>query len=354
MKKFFILILAFPLLAASCDITGGLFDIGSGVRGVFRSEDGADSFHTANKLTTKGDISSASINSLAFDPQNPDIIYAAAAGGIYKSDNGAGSWHYILSGIAGSDIATDPVNKDVVYASGLAQTNGKIIKSLDAGTSWVDVYSEPSKNNSVTTVAVARGNSSVILAGLASGEIIRSFDAGHTWQSTKAFGDKIMRVRFGPSGTAYALTLHNGVYKSPDLGVTWTQTSTTLTTSSISSSNSGTVTASAFYDLALDRRQAGVVYLGSQQGVFRTVNDGKDWAFLKLPLKDASLRASAVAVDPNNSNILYVAVASTIFKSLNGAVTWETKILPTSSEVHTILINPQSSNVLYLGLGTKR
>ncbi len=351
MKKIIILLLGLSLTAASCDL-GGLIDLGGGgVRGVLKSEDNGETFKPAEKLANKGDISTVTANSLAFDPSTPDTLYMAASGGIYKSTDGAKTWRYILSNISVADIGIDPYQPNVIYAAGIVGQNGKIIKSLDSGTSWVDVYTEPSKNNTVSAVAVSPGNSSIVLAGLATGEIIRSFDGGHTWQSSKDLADRIIRIKFGPSGSAYALTVHKGIFRSSDLGVGWDLISGSLSGSSFSSANQAPTSVTVFYDLALDRRQTGVLYLGTEQGLFRSVDDGNSWAFLSFPVKNASLRASAVAVDPNNSNSLFAAVSSTIFKSSNGGVTWETKILPTAAVVRSILINPQTNNVIYLGLG---
>ncbi|MBX4191442.1 MAG: hypothetical protein KW804_01430, partial [Candidatus Doudnabacteria bacterium] len=91
----------------------------------------------------------------------------------------------------------------------------------------------------------------------------------------------------------------------------------------------------------------------TEQGLFRSVNDGKDWAFMSMPVRNAALRVSAISVNPQNSNNLFVSVASTLYKSVNGGLTWETKSLPTTTTIHTIVINPQSTNIIYLGLRTQ-
>ena len=274
---------------------------------------------------------------------------------MYKSEDGANSWRYILSGMIVSDIAANFRDDQIIYAAGIAGSSGKIIKSSDGGTTWIDVYNEPSKNNAVLTIAVATTNSAVLVAGLTNGEIIRSFDEGRTWQAIKDFSDRILRIRFSPSGSVYALTLHSGIQQSKDSGLNWENISSSLTQTGFSNSGSQVTTASAFYDFSYDRKQSGVLYLGTEEGLFRSVNDGGAWSFIKLPLKNASLRTSAVTVDPSNSNVIYAAVAATVLKSVNGGLTWETKVLPIAgSEVRSIIVNPQSANFIYLGVGNKR
>ena len=353
MKKFFILLLGLTFMAASCDLTGGLFDLGTGTRGVVKSEDSGETYSAANILQKKGDISGIGVNSLVFDPSKPDTLYLGSSNGIYKSEDAAKSWRYILSGITIADIALDPLQSNVIYAAGIVGANGKIIKSLDGGVSWVDIYTEPSKNNTVLSIAVGRSNS-LVLAGLTTGEILRSVDKGHTWQASKDFADRITKILLNASGTVYALTFHKGLMKSTDQGISWTMISDLLTKSSVSSFDQAPSSVSAFYDMALDQRQPGVLYLGTQEGLYRSTNDGVNWSFLGLPEKNTSLRVSALSVNPNNSNNLFVAVSSTIFKSANGGLTWETKILPTQSEVRRILINPQANNLIYLGLAAPR
>src|SRR3989344_5769046 len=277
MRKFLILILGLSFIAASCDFGNLLSGESSGTRGVFRSEDGGQTYRSSSQLS-KGTFSNLSINSIIFDSTNPLILYVGASNGMYKSEDGANSWRYILSGMIVSDIAANFRDDQIIYAAGIAGSSGKIIKSSDGGTTWIDVYNEPSKNNAVLTIAVATTNSAVLVAGLTNGEIIRSFDEGRTWQAIKDFSDRILRIRFSPSGS-----------------------------------------------------------------------------FIKLPLKNASLRTSAVTVDPSNSNVIYAAVAATVLKSVNGGLTWETKVLPIAgSEVRSIIVNPQSANFIYLGVGNKR
>ncbi len=354
MKKFAILILGLSLTAASCNIVEVILGTSSGSRGVFRSEDNGETFRAANLVGKKGNINTLSVTSLSLSPSNPDTIYLGSNDGLYKSEDGAKSWTYILAGIAVADVVVDPVEPNVVYAAGIAAGNGKVIKSLDSGVSWIDIYTEPSKNNAVLSIAVSRANTSVILIGLNGGEVIRSIDAGHTWQGVKDLADKVMRLRFGPSGTAYVLTAKVGLSKSLDLGVNWIQLTNNLTNTSFNTSSRAISTVSGFYDLGLDRKQSGVLYLGTEQGLYRSINDGANWSFMELPVKNNALRVSSVAINPGNSNNIFAGIGSSIFKSTNGGVTWQTKVLPTSSEIRSLVINPTSNNIIYAGLSAPR
>lgn len=355
MKKFLILILGLSLTAASCNLFSGSLGFASGDKGVFKSDDAGKSFRPANQAGNKKDaLAGASVNTLVFDPRDSNIMYLGSSSGIYRTQDGAGSWKYILTGIAVSDIAIDPYRSDVVYAAGISGNNGKVIKTVDGGTSWIDIYTEPTSGNAVSSLAINQYNPLIIVASLATGEIIRSTDEGNTWQASTDLKDRVLRLRTGLGGSMYALAQKTGVYRSLDEGKTWTALTGSITSTGFTDFSSAVSSVSQFFDMALDQRQQGVLYLGTEQGLVRTVNDGANWSFMNMPLKNTLLRVSAVGTNPSNSNNIYAVVGSTMFKSLNGGVTWETRELPTGQETRTILVDPQSTNIIYLGLGNKK
>src|SRR5687767_14265594 len=127
MKKTLALIIAIPLIAASCD---SLLGIGpSGTHGVFKSSDAGESYNTANKVAKGGEINNIAVPNLVFDPSNPSTLHLASTSGIYKTTDAAASWQYILSGIQVTDNVIDLNQPQTLYASGISGSNGKIIKS---------------------------------------------------------------------------------------------------------------------------------------------------------------------------------------------------------------------------------
>jgi photosystem II stability/assembly factor-like uncharacterized protein len=347
MQKVIILVLGLSLTAASCNILGG----GSGSKGALKSDDAGKNFVAANTIAEKKNISGVSVNVLTFDSSNPDVIYLGSSSGIFKTEDGAATWRQILTGIAVSDIASDPVKSNTIYAVGLAGRNGKIIKSPDGGSTWADIYTEPSRSDTVTTVAVSKANSRIVLAGLSTGEIIRSTDEGQTWQVVTDLQDPVFRIRFYNTSSAYALGLTKGLNKSSDQGSNWSG----LPVSDLQlPAGSAVSSVRRYLDLAFDQKLSGVIFTATEQGLLRTVDDGVTWSVMYLPVRDASLKVTAVAVNPNDSNGLFITIGSTLFKSANGGVTWETVKLPSNQTVRQILINPTTPNVIYLGLGDNK
>ena len=131
---------------------GPLFAPG-GERGVFKTTDGGQTWQPS--LTISADTGA---NDLAFDPKNPDVLYASAyqrrravgqligggpEGGIYKTTNAGRSWTKLSKGLPGGDtgriaLATDGRKSPAtVFALINAQLKeAGFYRSDDAGASW--------------------------------------------------------------------------------------------------------------------------------------------------------------------------------------------------------------------------
>jgi len=118
---------------------------------------------------------------------------------------------------------------------------------------------------------------------------------------------------------------------------------------------SGRVTA-----LAVDPRNSNVVYLGAAQGgLWKTTNGGNSWT----PLTDdqASLAVGSIAIDPRHPNTIYVGTGEPspgqdnyygagILKSTDGGQSWQRLGADQFSglSVVAIRINPNNTNILYV------
>ena len=130
---------------------------------------------------------------LVIDPRDPNVMYTAGVtGGIWKTTDGGQLWKPLtdtLSNIAVDSLEFDPANPDVIYAGTgeVAVASGKryrglgIMRSTDAGGSWEFI---PSTLNSdffwVGDIRVSRNDSDRIYAATVTG-VWRSLDGGETW-----------------------------------------------------------------------------------------------------------------------------------------------------------------------------
>jgi hypothetical protein len=99
------------------------------------------------------------------------------------------------------------------------------------------------------------------------------------------------------------------------------------------------------------------VYVGTapiyhNANIYRTTNGGTNWQDITASLPNRY--PMDIAVDPRNSQIVYVAYGGFgtghVFKSTNGGTTWA-DITGTLPDVHTtaLIVDPYNSNVVYLG-----
>ena len=171
--------------------------------GVYKSLDGGRSWRNTGLHTSEH------IGRILIDPRDPDVVYAAAMGGLwapggdrglFKTTDGGDSWFPVLelsdnTGIA--DVHLDPRDPDVLYAVafqrrrhvGILVAGGPesgVWKSTDGGDSWRDITGGlPSGDLGRIGLAVSPIDPDVLYANAAATEdrsgFYRSPDRGETW-----------------------------------------------------------------------------------------------------------------------------------------------------------------------------
>lgn len=152
-------------------------------QGVWRSEDGGDSW----RRTTKGMFSESDIRAISVNPDNPSILFAGTGKGIYRSKNGADTWDQLDSSMNDLQIwaiAINPQNPSTVYAGTCPSA---LFRSDDGGDTWkqLDVALDECKDMPiiprVTTITIDPEDSQTIYAGIEIDGMRISRDGGETW-----------------------------------------------------------------------------------------------------------------------------------------------------------------------------
>ncbi|HEY5692216.1 MAG TPA: glycosyl hydrolase [Cyclobacteriaceae bacterium] len=161
------------------------------------------------------------IGRIRIHPKNPDLVYVAAMGnlwkpnemrGVYRSKDGGTTWERILyvGDKAGAvDLTFDHNNPRILYAStwnikrngyrmDSGGTDSKLWKSTDGGDTWDELTDNPGMPkgpNGIIGVAVSPLNSNRVWAVIENldGGVFRSDDAGATWK--KINSDRALRQR---------------------------------------------------------------------------------------------------------------------------------------------------------------
>ena len=283
--------------------------------GIFRSDDSGESWRTLPTQSTPGLVH---VNSLAIDPRTTNTIYAGTWYLPYKSTDGGKSWKSIKNGIIDdSDIFAidiDPRDPNHVIASACSG----IYETKNGGESWRKVQGIPSQSRRTRAIMQHPALPGIVFAGTTEG-FWRSDRGGapDSWMVTTSRQLEINSIAVHPSRpqTIYIGTNNYGVMISHDGGKNFTPTnggysgrfanaivSDRETPNRIYAATINTTTGGGFlflstdngetwrpsmrsmpprlitYSILQDSKNANTIYLGTNLGVYRSLDRGVSWA----------------------------------------------------------------------------
>ncbi len=309
-------------------------------------------------------LSFALLLGLAREAKSATLLYAVTLNGrLYRSADGAESWQNIaLPGapdLAQFDaLAVDPENSSNLYVdiSPMGKVNptsqaNYFFRSADGGATW----SQSSPPRTAQLLAVDPASSNILYLGTTGGGgLYRSTDSGATWSATSI---NTSLTGISPdahhAGMVYVTSNDGKIYKSTDSGVTWTA----LTGSLPSGFN-------RLLNVAVDPNNSSVLWgtgegscLDSNRNAFicglvQSTDGGKTWQAI------SSVKGwfKNVVVDSRNGNIYAggqddtqaTASQALAVKSTDGGKTWTkttTGMTKFSAEVH---LDPENAATLYI------
>ncbi len=185
--------------------------------------------------------------------------------------------------------------------------------------------------------------------------LLTSIGAAAEWRTTGPPGGTIRAFAVDPNApaTIYAGT-QDGVFRSQDNGATWASLNEGLTHRSVIS-------------IAVDPSDSRIIYAGTEGGgLFKSTDAGGSWTAKNEGLRPRGQRFWAisvwsVAIDPARPSQIYSGVESVmastpqpdfpggIFKTVDGGETWQAVIGFPLTRVSAIAIDPQNPSTLYAG-----
>ena len=287
----------------------------AGLQGVYRTYDNGKTWIESNTGFVGSEVVDL-VSSL------DGTMYATTYNlGIFKSTDGGKNWVFASFGIKnwyGMQLATHPEDADTLFTT----TNGGVYKSTNAGKSWE------------------------LIGG---SDLCDDEDAGGNchYHGIVVEKEAPFKVLVGSGGDQYAKE-GVGLTGSEDNGESWRN------------SDDGFVRDVHVSKLVIDPNNNNIFYattqgeteytdkVGDGAGVFKSTDRGNNWTQINNGLN--SLETNVLAVDPNDSDVLYLGTDDDgIYKSINGGENWK-KLIPTASfGVGDIIVDPQNSNNVYMG-----
>jgi photosystem II stability/assembly factor-like uncharacterized protein len=289
--------------------------------GIFRSDDSGDSW---TELPTHNTPGLLHVESLAIDPRTTNTIYAGTWYLPYKSTDGGQSWKTIKNGIIDdSDIFAidiDPRDPNHIIASACSG----IYETSNAGDGWTKVQGIPSQSRRTRAIVQHPSIPGLVFAGTTEG-FWRSERGGKadSWMVTTSRQLEVNSIAIHPSRpqTIYIGTNNYGVMVSTDGGKNFVPTNGGYsgrfanvivadreTPDRIYAATINTTTGGGFlfvstdngetwrpsmrsmaprlitYSILQDARDANLIYLGTNLGVYRSLDRGASWAPASMPI----------------------------------------------------------------------
>ena len=382
--------------------------------GVYRSTDAGDSWSHLG-LENVG-----SIGKVALDPTDDDVIFVAAMGdlfgnnaerGVYRSTNGGGDWEQVLfvSDSTGFvDLTINPDNPDIIYAAAWerirrvdfrqygGETSG-LYRSQDGGDTWEELTNGlpatgPEKGR--IGIGLAASDPDIIYLHYAAADgslrgVFKTVNGGDNWAQISSGGiDEVPfmwwfgRIEVDPTNADRVFFVGFNNHESTNGGASWSPIFQDVHVDQHSifihpenpelvlNGNDGGLYVSTtggdqyefrdnlpitqIYTLDYDPTLPQRLYTGTQDnGTNRTLSGNTDdWAKIFGGDGFHSL------VDPNNNQTIFVEYQyGNLFKSTNNGQSWQSAQggIPSNARRNwktPYMFDPANSNIMYLGANT--
>ncbi|MGD2069324.1 MAG: glycosyl hydrolase [Gemmatimonadota bacterium] len=329
--------------------------------GVWKTED-----HGVTFRSVFDGQDSYSIGVVTLDPNNPHVVWVgtgennaqrsvAYGDGVYKSEDGGGSWTHM--GLEDSqhigEILVDPRDSDVVWVAAqgpLWNSGGErgLYKSTDGGESWEKVL-DISEHTGVTDIVMDPRDPDVVIAAawqrqrkvwtLVSGGpesgLYKTTDGGATWEELTRGLPSVDTGRYGlclsPANPDYVYAVveaqydAGGFYRSTDRGASWRKV------------NDWTSRGNYYQELTCDPVDAQKVY--AIDTYTRVTTDGGR-TIQRFPNPHRHVDDHALWIDPDDTRHMLIGGDGGVYETWSDGASWHFKRnLPVTQFYKVVLDN---------------
>ena len=230
-------------------------------------------------------------------------------------------------------------NGSVLYEG----NDGGIYKTTNGGSSWTDLTSGMVISQ-LYRIGVSQTNSSTVLTGLQDNGS-KLFSSG-SWDDVKGGDGMECIVDYSNSNYMYATYVNGQITRSENGFTNWT------TEVDISANITGGQPEGAWVTpYIIDPNNSATLFAGYDK-VWKTTNRGDSWSSISQSLSSTE-KLRSLAIAPSNSNVLYSADRTSMWKTTDGGVSnWTSVTLPSlSSTITYITVHPTDQNTVWFTVG---
>ncbi|HSE30153.1 MAG TPA: hypothetical protein VLA93_01110 [Pyrinomonadaceae bacterium] len=345
------------------------FYMGVASGGLFRTTDSG----TTWVPITDGKIPLGSTGSVAVSDSDPNVIYLGTGSdgvrsnvstgrGVYKSIDAGQTWNFVGLYNAGQigAVRIHPTNPNIVWVAAggdVFKPNSErgVFKTTDGGQTWnkvlfisdavgaMDVELQPGNPNVVYAwMSKLERKPWTIISGSREGGFYKSTDGGEhftpvtTGLPRELIGKANLAVTQANPSRIYALVEAKpggGLYRSDDAGQSWTLIN-----------SQGSLIQRPFYytTLGADPTNADIVYAGAE-GFFKSTDGGKTFSVFRTPHGDNH----DIWINPTNNQIMIQSNDGGANVSIDGGRTWSSQLNQPTSEIYGVWLDNQFPYKLY-------
>ena len=342
--------------------------------GVWKTTDAGNTW----KNVSDGQITVGSIGSIAVAPSDENIVYVgtgsadprgniSTGNGMYKSTDMGETWEHIglpKAGLIGK-VEVHPKNADILYVAALGNIFGSndergVYKSINGGESWEKIHfisnktgardveiNPDNENELLASFWTVRRKPWTLIDGSDEGGVFMSKDRGKNWKKLteglpKGLVGKI-QVEYSPANSNRLWAMiqaqkeeEGGLYRSDDGGKSWKR---------INRDHKLRQRGWYYSHIHADPKNENIIY-ASNTGFYRSIDGGKTFdERIRTPHGDNH----GVWINPNNTDIMINCNDGGGNVTLNGGKTWSTQYNQPTSEFYRLTVDNQFPFRLYAG-----
>lgn len=264
----------------------GTVIIGSDLSGAYLSTNGGANWSCIGSVQG---LTMCHVSAIGFDPNHRNVIVLGGNGGLFRSQTGGRTFSQVRQDGYFTDIAFAKSNSQIAYAAGdphASQYNraaSQVFKSLDNGRSWAGLTTPSGLKIIKIVVHPFNPNIVYVVSGpqrFATGPqvLYQSLDGGTNWTGFAGSVPNVLDFELDPSDPSrvmYLSSFHftddyyrhprlstDGLWKSSDGGVSWTQKTAT----------------NIWGTVHIKRTQPNVVRVMGDYFVYESTNAGDSWS----------------------------------------------------------------------------